>query len=62
MAKYMGRMLEDCKLPPYPRLAQLSLQRMVLAWPDGHDEVFEGKVDGRTGCLALARGNRGARL
>lgn len=31
---------------PYPRRARFRAT-MVLAWPDGHDEVFEGKVEGR---------------
>ena len=31
---------------PHPRRAQFCCT-LVLAWPDGHDEVFEGVVDGR---------------
>lgn len=31
---------------PYPRTARFRAT-MVLAWPDGHDEVFEGKVEGQ---------------
>ncbi len=31
---------------PFPRRARFRAT-MVLAWPDGHDEVFEGKVDGQ---------------
>lgn len=31
---------------PYPRKARFRAT-MVLAWPDGHDEVFEGKVEGQ---------------
>lgn len=31
---------------PFPRTARFRAT-MVLAWPDGHDEVFEGKVDGQ---------------
>ena len=31
---------------PEPRLAQF-LCTLVMAWPDGHDEVFEGVVRGR---------------
>lgn len=31
---------------PYPRRARFRAT-MVLAWPDGHDDVFEGKVDGQ---------------
>lgn len=29
-----------------PRRARFR-STLVLAWPDGHDEVFEGKIDGR---------------
>jgi len=31
---------------PFPRRARFRAT-MVLAWPDGYDEVFEGKVDGQ---------------
>jgi len=31
---------------PYPRTARFCCT-FVLAWPDGHDEVFEGHVDGQ---------------
>lgn len=31
---------------PYPRLAQFRCT-LVLAWPDGHDEVFEGVMRGQ---------------
>lgn len=31
---------------PYPRTARFRAT-MVLAWPDGHDEVFEGKAEGQ---------------
>lgn len=31
---------------PYPRRARFRAT-MVLAWPDGHDDVFEGKVEGQ---------------
>lgn len=31
---------------PYPRRARFCAT-MVLAWPDGHDEVFAGKVEGQ---------------
>lgn len=31
---------------PFPRLAQFRCC-LVLAWPDGHDEVFEGVMPGR---------------
>jgi XTP/dITP diphosphohydrolase len=30
---------------------------LVLAWPDGHDEVFEGRLDGR--CVWPMRGTEG---
>lgn len=30
---------------PHPRTARFRAT-LVLAWPDGHDEVFEGKVEG----------------
>jgi hypothetical protein len=42
---------------PEPRAAG-SAARSVLAWPDGHDEVFEGAVGGARR-LADARGSRG---
>lgn len=31
---------------PEPRVARFC-STLVLAWPDGHDEVFEGRVEGR---------------
>lgn len=31
---------------PFPRTARFRAT-MVLAWPDGHDEVFAGKVEGQ---------------
>ncbi len=31
---------------PFPRIARFC-STLVLAWPDGHDEVFEGKIDGQ---------------
>jgi len=37
--------LEDLDAPE-PRTARFRCT-LVLAWPDGHDEVFEGKVEGR---------------
>ena len=37
--------LEDMSAPE-PRLAQFNCT-LVLAWPDGHDEVFEGVMPGR---------------
>ena len=39
------RALEE-KSAPYPRKAQFRCT-LVLAWPDGHDEVFEGTLDGQ---------------
>lgn len=41
---------------PYPRTARFRCT-LVLAWPDGHDEVFEGKVDGQ--CVWPMRGDQG---
>lgn len=38
------RMLEDRNVP-HPRRARFCAT-LVLAWPDGHDEVFAGKVNG----------------
>lgn len=37
--------LENARAP-YPRTARFRAA-LVLAWPDGHDEVFEGKVEGQ---------------
>jgi len=31
---------------PFPRTARFRAT-MVLAWPDGHDEVFDGRVEGQ---------------
>ena len=31
---------------PAPRVARFC-STLVLAWPDGHDEVFEGKIEGQ---------------
>ena len=46
--KAMTRTWEELEnaLAPYPRTARFRAT-MVLAWPDGHDEVFEGKVEGQ---------------
>jgi XTP/dITP diphosphohydrolase len=41
---------------PEPRRARFRCT-LVLAWPDGHDEVFEGKVKGRI--VWPMRGDRG---
>ena len=38
-------LLEEAKAP-LPRLAQFRCT-LVLAWPDGHDEVFEGVMAGQ---------------
>jgi XTP/dITP diphosphohydrolase len=38
------RLLED-KNAPHPRRARFCAT-LVLAWPDGHDEVFVGRVNG----------------
>lgn len=37
--------LEACNAA-YPRTGRFC-STLVLAWPDGHDEVFEGKVEGQ---------------
>ena len=37
--------LLEAKSAPHPRRARFCAT-MVLAWPDGHDEVFEGRVNG----------------
>ena len=36
----------EAKGAPHPRLAQFRCT-LVLAWPDGHDEVFEGVMPGQ---------------
>ena len=41
---------------PYPRTARF-LCTLVLAWPDGHDEVFEGRIEGQ--CVWPMRGEQG---
>lgn len=41
---------------PYPRKAQFRCT-LVLAWPDGHDEVFEGVMPGEI--VWPMRGNLG---
>lgn len=38
--------LLEAKAAPFPRLAQFR-STLVLAWPDGHDEVFEGVLAGQ---------------
>ena len=44
---------------PAPRTARFRCT-LVLAWPDGHDEVFEGAVEGQ--CVWPMRGDAGPRL
>lgn len=41
---------------PDPRTARFRCT-LVLAWPDGHDEVFEGRIEGR--CVWPMRGIEG---
>ena len=41
---------------PYPRLAQFRCT-LVLAWPDGHEEVFEGVMPGQV--IWPMRGDQG---
>jgi XTP/dITP diphosphohydrolase len=41
---------------PEPRTARFRCT-LVLAWPDGHDEVFEGTIEGR--CVWPMRGTEG---
>lgn len=38
--------LLEAKNAPEPRTAAFSCT-LCLAWPDGHDEIFEGRVEGR---------------
>lgn len=47
--------LEEARAPE-PRTARFR-STLVLAWPDGHDEVFEGAVEGR--CVWPMRGRQG---
>lgn len=47
--------LERLKAPE-PRTARFRCT-LVLAWPDGHDEVFEGRIEGR--CVWPMRGLQG---
>jgi len=44
----MTRTWAECeaKSAPFPRKARFR-STLVLAWPDGHDEVFEGKAEGQ---------------
>ncbi len=41
---------------PHPRTARFRCT-LVLAWPDGHDEVFEGRIEGT--CVWPMRGAQG---
>ncbi|MHA1127354.1 MAG: RdgB/HAM1 family non-canonical purine NTP pyrophosphatase [Alphaproteobacteria bacterium] len=41
---------------PTPRVARFR-STLVLAWPDGHDEIFEGKIEGQ--CVWPMRGEEG---
>ncbi len=41
---------------PFPRRCRFR-STLVLAWPDGHDEVFEGKIEGQ--CVWPMRGEEG---
>jgi len=41
---------------PTPRKCRFR-STLVLAWPDGHDEVFAGKIEGQ--CIWPMRGNAG---
>lgn len=45
MAMEKTTRLLDEKSAPHPRTARFC-STLVLAWPDGHDEVFEGHVTG----------------
>ena len=45
MAMTKANRLLDEKNAPHPRRARFCAT-LVLAWPDGHDEVFEGHVNG----------------
>jgi XTP/dITP diphosphohydrolase len=41
---------------PFPRTARFRCT-LVLAWPDGHQEVFEGRIEGQ--CVWPMRGDQG---
>lgn len=45
MAMTKTHTLLEERSAPHPRRARFRAT-LVLAWPDGHDEVFEGKVNG----------------
>lgn len=46
----------EAAIAPHPRTAQFCCT-LVLAWPDGHDEVFEGVMKGQV--VWPMRGNQG---
>lgn len=46
----------EAKNAPHPRTARFRCT-LVLAWPDGHDEVFDGKIEGQ--CVWPMRGIEG---
>lgn len=46
MAMRKTRDALEQKAAPYPRTAAFCCT-LVLAWPDGHDEVFEGRMPGQ---------------
>ena len=46
MAMEKTNAMLDERSAPHPRTAQFR-STLVLAWPDGHDEVFEGIVQGQ---------------
>jgi XTP/dITP diphosphohydrolase len=46
MAMRKAHDLLEAKGAPYPRTARFCCT-LVLAWPDGHDEVFPGVVEGQ---------------
>ncbi len=54
----MAKVWEECERleAPEPRLARFHCV-LCLAWPDGHDEIFDGTVDGHL--VWPMRGKRG---
>jgi XTP/dITP diphosphohydrolase len=54
MRKTWGK-LEEINAP-FPRSARFRCT-LVLAWPDGHDEIFEGRIEGA--CVWPMRGDQG---
>ncbi len=53
--KKVWDLLEE-RQAPFPRTARF-VCTLCLAWPDGHDEIFEGKVEGQI--VWPMRGTRG---